>query len=182
MVASLEHRRLVTEGIADARYPVPGPGRFVDAAGEDVPFISAPDIEQIAGALIDVRSEDLGFLRDFQLAYLWKAKGGKAKGRATFGKLTKPSGLLKHFAGVTYVLWLAADHCGEARMSNWQIEALVCHELLHAAVDEDGEPGVVGHDFEGFRKEVEHYGFWDEGLAEIERAGLQLRLLSAEGA
>lgn len=111
------------------------------------------------------RHEDLDHLRRMSLVYLWKKQGGKSKGRAIFGKTSKPSGLLRHFASADFVIWLAADHCRAAGYDDRQLEALLLHELLHTTVTEPDEntgrgggPSLRPHDFEGFLAEIEIYG------------------------
>jgi hypothetical protein len=114
------------------------------------------------------------------IVYLWKAKGGAPGGNATMGKCLKLTGDKQFgFNGRDYEIWLAADHVAAMQFSNFQLEALLYHELLHVAKqeDEDGniKLGVRGHDFEGFVPEIENYGFWDQSAAAIARA-VQLRL------
>lgn len=113
---------------------------------------------------------ELEWLKQAHIVLLWKEKGGRSKGADTLGRLQKPTGLLRHFAAADYVIWLAADHCRSYAFTNWQMLALLYHELRHAAVDKNGGYGVRGHDFEGFADELRIFGAWDNSAGRIIRA------------
>lgn len=132
--------------------------------GDDEYFVSGA-LANRARVLISRHPEHLDHLRRLSVTYLWKRQGGKSKGRATFGKCSKPSGLLKHFSEANFVIWLAADHCRAAGYTDREIEALLLHEMLHTSVEEPDEntgrgggPALRPHDFEGFVAEIEIYG------------------------
>lgn len=178
MVTEQRARTLVTGGNPDKLFPVPPEEAFAEVEGP-VEYIEAPDVERVAAALIGTCSE-FSHLRERALVYLWRAEGGKTKGKATLGKCAKPSGLLKHFAEADFMVWLAADHVRGMQFSAWQVEALVYHELLHAGATDKGEPVLWPHDFEGFRPEVSRYGAWKPDLAEAAKS-FQPRLPLADG-
>ena len=139
------------------RFIIPSDGQFEQ---EGVDFIPAEDAKIEAAKLITKHSMVAG---SYQVAYLWKRKGGARNGAQTMGACQKPSGLLSYFSNVDFVIWLAADHCRDLKYTSTQLEALLFHELQHIGEDPDSEkPLLVPHDFEGFRSEVEEYGFWDE--------------------
>jgi len=152
-------------------YAVPSKRQFGEAA-----FLPAEDVRRVAERLIDRHAASFGFLRQFQVAYLWKAKGGASKGTATLGKCEKASPLVAYFGEHHLIVWLAADHCRELRMTERQVEALVFHELSHASLTEDGDLAIVGHDFEGFASELREYGPWSADLQIMARAVEQLRM------
>ena len=89
------------------------------------------------------------------------------------GVCVKVGGIWTAYTDATWVIWLAADNC-EA-FTNWQVQCNLIHQLLHAGEGEDG-PAMVGHDFEGFAKELEWCGCWTEGLTVAGRAINQLQL------
>lgn len=166
---------LLTGGDPDEQYPAPSNDRFLVDDWWDTPhgddkepprhdFIAAADVERIAAALIARHDATFKHLGELAVAYRWKREGGDAGGKATLGKCVKTAGLVKHFGGVDFVIWLAADHCRSLRLTRWQVEALVYHELLHTERDEKGKPIVIPHDFAGFAKEIEHYGLWQPDL------------------
>lgn len=144
---------------------VPPDGSFPD----DDDFLPAPEITTIGDALI-VRCRELAFLHDADITYLWKRKGGKSKGKPIFGMCVKPGGLTAHFARCHFVIWIAADHLRESGFTNFQLEALVYHELLHtdSEIDDNeksptyGEAKFIlrGHDNELFVDELTRYGAW----------------------
>lgn len=133
-------------------------------------FWEAPDLEDLAEKLIAAKLPDFP---ECEVRYLWKGKGSRTNGKAVFGKTLKTSGLTGYFGHSDYVIWLAADFVGDTPFSNFQVEALLYHELLHVSVEEDENGnrklGVRAHDFEGFREEIEEYGFWDSDTRAIAR-------------
>lgn len=155
--------------------------------GDDDDYFVSGALANRARVLISRHPEHLDHLRRLSVTYLWKRQGGKSKGRATFGKCSKPSGLLKHFSEAHFVIWLAADHCRAAGYTDREIEALLFHEMLHTSVSEvdentgrGGGPTLVPHDLEVFRAEVEIYGLWAPELQEIGPAFRQASLFLAE--
>jgi hypothetical protein len=151
--------------------------------GDDGEFAVSTALAQRARLLIERHPDHLDNIADLSVVYLWKKQGGKSKGRATFGKCSKPSGLLKHFAECQFVIWLAADHCRAAEFGDREIEALLFHEMLHMGVSEadentgrGGGPTLVPHELEVFRAEVEIYGLWAPDLKEVGPAFQQASL------
>lgn len=155
-------------------------------------FLPAPELTRIGQALIE-RYPEFGFLlnADARIAYVWKRKGGKTKRKDFYGACQRPGGLLKHFAGCDYVIWIAADHVRESGFTNLQLEALVFHELSHTgySIDEDqnsptyGEMKLTirGHDEELFLDELRRYGCWRQSLRRLSHVVIQLPLESVAG-
>lgn len=152
----------------------------------DTPFIPSPDLQEMAGDLIEMHPDILGHLADVEVAYFWKKTGGKRGGKGVFGKAIKPSGLLTAFTTADAVIWLAADHVAEADYTPRQIEALLFHEMQHVGVeepdpdDEDAERKIVmrPHDVELFLDDVKTYGAWDDLLREAAAAFTQAPLFA----
>lgn len=176
MTITERRRSLVTGGDPDKLYQVPAPGTFVDRAGFETEFILAHDLEEIVAALIRVHDLRFQHFHDLRIAIRWKRSGGKSSGKRTFGKCVRAAGLLAHFSEMDFVIWLAADHCREANFTAYQVEALLYRQMLHIAVDDDGEVVLAPPDFSGFRSEVEEYGDWQPDLSGARRAFDQLRL------
>lgn len=150
-----------------------------DFAMEDVDYLPAPEVEAIATRL---RGEKPHFadIRGYRIAYFWKRKGGSSGGKAVLGKCQRTPALAKALKPSTWTIWLAADHLREFDLTPMQLEALIFHELLHAALkevevkdrdtgetDTEYRPAVVGHDLEMFHAEVVEYGLW---TMELQRA------------
>lgn len=172
--ASKQSRRrltLVTEGSARERYPAPEEDDF---NGDQ--YKRAQDLEEIIAALLTARRDDFYFLTapGVSVMVYWKAKGGVGGGKATLGKCAKPSGLLAHITNADYLIWLAADHCRALKLTRFQIEALLYHELLHTGVDDRDKTYVRKHDFEGFMRELELYGPWKADIEEFISAARSL--------
>lgn len=181
-------RRLVTGGNPDALAGPPTEEDFVprawldadarrtpedDAAPHD-DYRPAPDVQHVAETLI-AKHHRFRHLRDVRLDYRWKRRGGATAGKATLGKCVKASGLVKDYTDATWIVWLAADHA--LALDAFQLEALIFHQLLHAETDEEGEkPTLAGHEFEGFRAELEEYGLWSGSARHIAPAFRQAAL------
>lgn len=161
---------ILTDGKPDERASVPNDLMF------DGEFMTAQRIQEIADALIEKRYE-LEHLQDVDIDYWWKKKGGKAGGQPTFGKIQLAKGLLGHYADhARYILWIAADHCLESKITNWQLEALVFSKLLATTYDEEeGVFGVRPPEFTGFVAELDRYGAWQPGLVKMARQAQQMR-------
>lgn len=157
------------------RYFAPSEEQFWD--DDDKPtidFVPANDLKRIAEQMISEYSEFSHLRNAFTVTYLWKRDGGKIGGKATLGKCTKPSGLLKYFADTTFVIWLAANHVNDMMLTTEQVRACTYHELSHAQVevDEEGEakPVVAPHDFQGFNDEIRRFGSWMSDLRDCRDA------------
>lgn len=163
----------------------PAAAAFIGEDGETVPFLPAPELERRVDELV-ARYPELAFLDSLEVAVLWKAVGGKAKGRPVLGKCTRPSGLLAYFSRADFVIWIAADHVRERNgvgLTEQQVEALLYHELSHIGWDDEADkPIVVGHDLEEFRKVVERYGLWLEDVRTMDSTFQQLRLKVGDAA
>lgn len=138
------------------RYPVPEESRFKRGL-RDLEFIDAPDLEVLAGLLVQER--DLLTAGHFRVKYLWKREGGKAQ-----GKCIKASGPAKHYSEADFIIWLAADQVRDNKFTLRQVNALLYHEHLHIAETTEGGPATRDHDVEVFREELESFGLWDTKL------------------
>jgi hypothetical protein len=155
------------EGDTTGLYPVPA-----DEAFKGGDWYDGGDVAGIALNLRERFPELLGFHKTLSMHFLWKRKGGKA-----MGMCVRVGGTAKAFApGTDFLIWLAADHCRETRLSAYQIEALTFHELLHVALSPKGKPALRKHDWEGFRREIVEYGMWLPDVQAIGEAFQQLRL------
>lgn len=170
----MPERTCVNERDPDRTFMVPsGP------AGD---FYEAPELAEWAELIIQKKLPD--FPEGVVIRYLWKARGGAPGGKLTMGKCKKLSGDTEYYAGADYEIWLAADHLAEQGLTNFQVEALLYHELLHVLEEKDEEKGISKlsvrpHDNEVFIGEIEHYGFWDTDIANLARA-VQGRLALGE--
>lgn len=136
----------------------------------DSPFSEDIRLEKLGEDLI-AEYEDFAYIQTAKILYLWKEKGGKSGGKDVLGKCQKPSGLLAHFARADFVIWLGADNVRDRHMKEEQIKALLFHELKHCGFDhETGDFIVVGHEFEGFAREIELFGYWREDIHGIAAA------------
>jgi len=171
------------DGDPDQPYPVPGEEQF----DPGIKFIESAELNAIGGALCSATSD--GELqrttRGLTVRYLWKAEGGRHHGANILGKCVKPSGLVRHFSGADFVIWLAADHLrahnGGAPATRFQIEACLYHELKHIGVEEDEETGdekpvLRPHDLEEFNAVILRYGAWDEAVELAAAAFTQMPL------
>jgi hypothetical protein len=151
--------------------PDPEPSDFdipteTQFAGKD--FVNAPGLQAIAERLIESKAA-LSVLDGVEVRYLWKRRGGSSGGNPKLGALQRPGGLLRYYAGgVTFILWLAADHCRDLSLTPKQIEAATFHQLLHADTNPDDEDAyrIRGHSFEGFVEEFDEFGAWSSDLRE----------------
>jgi len=143
-------------------------------------FMSSEALDSLARELSE-RHEELHFIRGHDLQVLWKRSGGSKGGRGVLGKCASPSGLTRFYSAKDWVIWLAADQVRAHAFNAQQTEALLYHEMLHCAVEEQPDRPAkittVAHDVEVFNREIERYGLWMTDLQEVaEVIGQQLRL------
>ncbi len=165
---------------------VPIEDRFLDPDSDEVAYLdylAAPDLEEIGERLIGECTE-FQHLRELRVVYLWKREGGQSAGKLTLGKCVKAGGLVKHFSQSVWIIWLAADHADLLGLTERQVEAAIYHELSHASEEEkaDGtlKPVLIGHDWQGFGREVGRYGAWLPDLQLCRRTWRQLELPEGE--
>lgn len=142
-------------------------------------FLSAPVLETMAQKLIEKHSLPAD---EFTIDFFWKRKSGNSGGRPVLGKVVKLSGLAKHYSdGSEFAVWIAANHVRDLRMTNYQLEAALFHQLLHIAHSEDGDgeliPIVKAPEFTGYIREVEEYGDWRADLSTAKEAFTQAKLI-----
>lgn len=176
-------RSLITGGDPDALYAIPDEGAFFDGEhGAWLDFLPDSRLDKIGAALIGRKLTHLDD-GEFTVDYRWKRRGGSSKGNANLGNCIRLSGAAKMYSNATKMLiTLSADHLSLLKYKNWQVEALIYHELLKVWPEEKwSKPDVFtgksvklptvyhvqGPDFSGFYKEIEEYGLWHEPLERL---------------
>lgn len=142
-------------------------------------FKEDDDLIILANQLIAAHETTLGHCRNLRIAYLWKKKGGGKGGKGTLGKCQSLSGVAQHWGRADILIWLAADHCTDLKLTGRQLEALLFNQLLRIGWDADkGVAVLVDPDAAFFLKELEVYGLWQ---ADLERAGETMHQLRLGG-
>ncbi len=103
----------------------------------------------------------------------WKAD---VDGRVTLGKCKRATDLDRELAPYDFVILLRREFFEDANVTDVQRQALIDHELCHAAIalDDEGEPQIDErgrqvyrlrkHDLEEFSVIAERYGTWKRDL------------------
>jgi len=160
-------------GDPNEHYPVPQDAEFSD----DDAYLEHERLQDEVRRLIDA---EFSHLREVDVRAAWKRKGGQSQGQATLGACLKATGLIRHWGRCHFVVWLAADHARERRLTNLQVEAILHHELSHAWTDttDDGElrTRTIGHNWEGFSRTVRRYGPYLALLEDARRTFIQPEL------
>lgn len=170
--------QLDIDGVAHAYVP---PDTHFD---EQDDYLESQALDHMADAE-RTRWSEFRHLKQARIRVLWKRKGGKGGGKNTWGKAATLSGLLRHYVPEDFVIWLAADHCREAQLSQIDLQALIYHELCHCWFEEDETTGemkwsVRAHDVTAFTSEVERYGAWTPDLRQMRRTYEQLALAAGQ--
>lgn len=156
-------------------YSVPTEEQFEDSV---TGFLDAEDLEAMGKMLIQRHGN--GVFKNFDrlsIKYAWKKSGGK-----NYGVCERMSGKSAYLSGDSwhYFIWLGADNVRDNELTEYQVEALVFHELCHIRLI-DGKWSIAPHDFEGFGAEIEQYGLWSQDAKAIAPAFEQLNLFTDEG-
>jgi hypothetical protein len=133
-------------------------------------YMDAPELEAIAAQHIAQYPDKFGWLSRVQLRYRWKRKGGKTKGKPSFGKTIPLSGLWFYEIDADYIITISADHVREFRFSQFQVEALMMHMLCYPKQTEDGDAGMTSPDVTEFSFVVEKCGLWEPSLQDFGKA------------
>lgn len=160
-------RQCVTGADPTKRFPVPMESQF-----DGFEFKDAPEIGEVAEVLI-ASAHELGDLEAYppMIRYMWRAKAKKSKGATMFGNCAKVAGLAKYFGRTEWVLEIAADLLRDMKATNFQVEALLFHELKHikVTVDDDGNPtyAYVREEYSAFADEIKRYGAWHSEIEHV---------------
>ncbi len=145
-------------------YPVPPHIAFEDAdTGRSWEYMDAEDLQQLGDDLIAEFPIHLGQADDWDIEYVWRAKGTKAKGQNRLGYVKRVSGELAYYAPHDFLVVVAADFCTELGFTFHQMRALMFHELMHVGTNE-AEPSLHPHDAEVFFAELKEFGAWRADL------------------
>lgn len=162
---------------------------FIPILADEEEFRDAPTVEKIADVLIGRYNEFSHLRQNCNIAYLWKAKGGKSGGKAVLGKAAKASGLVAYYSNADFIIWIASDNCADMVLTNHQMEALIYHELCHCTLEEvtDKDGNITGekfaiaaHDVTMFHGELSRYGTWEPSLQQLRHGYAQLALKDGE--
>lgn len=147
----------------------PKPEDFFDDKNRELDYLIAPELARMGRLLIAHYEDDFACLEETEIDYFWKRKGGKSGGNDVLGKCVKVTGPLKFYSQKDFLIWLAADNCYHANY--FQLTATVFHELKHAgkSIAED-KTELIGHDFEGFNREIEVFGSWRNNAFAMQKA------------
>lgn len=152
-----------------ASLEIPRPHEFRDEEGREADYLLAPELARIGRLLIKNYETDFDSIRDAEIDYFWKKKGGGAGGKATLGKCKKVTGDLKYYSKKDYLVWVAADNCFSCNF--YQLTAIVFHELCHGWYNPaNGNFDLVSHDSELFHREYEVFGAWKFDLANLKQS------------
>lgn len=134
----------------------------------------------LLGQLVEQHHEDL---RESRIALAWCTSWKPdVDGRVTLGKCVKASDLHRELAPYDFVILLSRSFFEDGYITPVQREALIAHELMHAAVKhgQDGEPmydargrmmfRLRKHDLEEFSSIGERYGCWKKDIEDFAAA------------
>lgn len=138
----------------------------------DADYLDAADLDDLLAAIVGrYAALDAIERHGIAVSVLWKKKGGRSRGRPTFGKCQKASGLLAHYCRADFVIWLAADHVKAEEWTTEQVAKLLYHQARHIGWEdgeeaedgsvEEGKPILVGPDLALFSGEIADTGAWE---------------------
>ncbi len=136
-------------------------------------YHAAPQLEKIVTNLV-AECPELRHLRQFTVKILWRREGGKSQGIPKMADAKPAAGLAKFYTEADFVIWVAADHAAEAKLTPLQFEAMIFHELMHCGQrvnDQTNEstPATVPHNAEFFVEEIDRYGIWRADIGSVQK-------------
>ena len=150
----------VAHEIHTNRIVIPSDSDFEEGQ-EFLPSVELADL----GYQLIARHPELAHLERHPIAYAWRREGGSSGGAARLGQCRLLSGYARYISESEFLITLSADHCRAFALTTRQLEALLFHELCHAAEDpKTGKSKLRPHDLEVFVAEIEHYGLWTAEL------------------
>lgn len=148
-------KKLIAGGDPDAPFNPPTEEQFVNEAGEKVEFLEADSLQRIASLLVE-RRPSLGVVRNFNVIYAWRRKGGSLHGLQRYGKTERLGALDKWLGEHDFVVWLAADHLNGA--TAWKVEAELFTAMCAIGATPKGLPTLNYPDFSNYHAVVQEYG------------------------
>lgn len=117
-------------------------------------YYTKDEYTNIGKALIedDERLQALGF----DIFFLCSDNEKKSKHKVIFAECVKVQEMYRFFIPHDFIIVIYEPNI--AGMTDEQKRILIEHELLHVGADDNGEPQIVPHDVEEFRKIIEKYG------------------------
>jgi hypothetical protein len=163
--------------VSSAAFPLPNPNDFLRE------FLEDENLESLLEALI-VHYPEFAPFGDLTIRVLWQKDAGKEDGRLKLGSLSKQSNMTRYLANVDYVVVVNYKAAAVYELNNWQMEALLFHQLEHIEIDEDDDGEVKlktrPHDMALFYAEVLNYGTWTLDLKNTANAFRQATLWEIE--
>lgn len=156
----------------------------VSITGDQENWAKAPKLTELAEHLVETCNE-FRHLQKFRIEVLWKATGGTRAGEPVIAGSTVMGGLQRYAFQAHFLIWFAADHCKDLKLSPAEYEAAMYHELCHCGhtVNDDGteKPRKV-HGIEVFPGELKRFGLWRSDLQRISDAMTQQTLWTSDRA
>jgi hypothetical protein len=153
--------------LSSEKFPLPNPNEFHRE------FLEDEHLDELVAALIRhyPQFEPFG---DLTIRVLWQKDAGKEDGRLKLGSLSKQNNMTRYLAKVDYVVVVNYKAAAVYELTNWQMEALLFHQLEHIEIaeDDDGEVKLKTrpHDIGLFNSEIMAYGAWYLDLANTSNA------------
>lgn len=133
-------------------------------------YMVSPEMQAIAEKIIE-ENDELKHLRDGMVRIGYQLGSGQKKhgDMYVFGDCTKASSKTKAFSNVDFVITFYEPNVRD--LTDWQLERLMFHELLHVGYGGEDVCSVNPHDVADFRLCIEKWGLDWLGVEDIEHVG-----------
>lgn len=147
-------------------------------------FLPDDRLSTLVDALIE-HHDAFTSLSDLTIRTLWQKDAGKEDGRLKLGSISQQTNMTRYLTGVDYVIIVSLKAAAQYDLTNWQMEALLFHQLMHIEAEE-GDDGEIKlkkrpHDIGLFNAEIINYGAWYLDLANTSNAFRQQLLWEESG-
>lgn len=115
-----------------------------------------------------------GRLGGATIAIICKDKASKSAGRTVLASASLVSKKMKPLLDDNYDFIITIAYSAWNKLTDKQKAALIDHELCHCDWNDNGDPCMIGHDYEEFGQIIQRHGMWreDEGETKVTQAML----------
>lgn len=104
---------------------------------------------------------------EYRIRYLWSRESRKQRGKLIFGTASLNTPEVRWLTDTEATIVLYGTTMRALAIEDWQIEAVLYHELKHLTVGKGGKLTLRDHDVYMFYDEIRRYGLYMQALERV---------------